>query len=270
MVSTLAIGLGLCLGLSHRANALSADGSPSFKPTAGATWNIQYATALDPSTVNSTFYAWDLDMVDTPQSTFDALKAANHAVICYFSGGSRESYRTDAGDFPAAAVGKVMDGWPDENWVDTRNSGVRDIMSARIQVAKSKGCDGVDVDNVDGYGNDTGFNLTQTDGVDYVKFLSDTAHAAGLSYGLKNAGDIVPQVVDVAEWVVNEQCVQYDECDLYQPFIKANKPVFHIEYTDDATASPDFVKKSCSGGGTDGFSTLIKHMDLGNWTTTCS
>jgi hypothetical protein len=34
-------------------------------------------------------------------------------------------------------------------------------MAARIQVAKDKGCDGVDPDNVNGYDNDNGLGFTK-------------------------------------------------------------------------------------------------------------
>lgn len=208
-------------------------------------------------------------MADTPQSIIDAFHAKGHPVICYFSAGSWESYRSDADQFPAVALGKVMDGWPQEKWVNTSNAGVRQIMKNRILEAKAKKCDGVDPDNIDGYDNDTGFNLTQDEGVDYVTFLANTAHEAGLSYGLKNGGDIVDRVVDLAQWAINEQCVQYSECEPYQAFIRQNKPVFHIEYTAKKTAPEKFIKKSCTNSDATGFSTLIKHLSLDSWTTTC-
>lgn len=162
-----------------------------------------------------------------------------------------------------------MDGWPDEKWLDTRNAGVRALMKSRIQQAASKGCDGVDPDNIDGYENDTGFDLSEADGADYVRFLAQTAHHAGLAYGLKNGGAIVEQVKDVAEWVINEQCVQYSECALYQPIIQMGKPVLHIEYNKKEPAPAKFVNKVCNAKGAKGFSTLIKHMDLNAWTETC-
>lgn len=85
-------------------------------------------------------------MADSSAETVEAFHAKGHSVICYFSAGSWEKYRSDAGEFPEEALGKVMDGWPDEKWVDTRNQGVRDLMRKRIQEAKEKGCDGVDPD----------------------------------------------------------------------------------------------------------------------------
>ena len=241
-----------------------------FHPIAGVSWNIELihvptvAQANDPS-----YNVWDFDMFDAPKTTISAFKSKGHPVICYFSAGSWENWRPDAKEFPQAALGKPLDGWPGEKWLDTRNPAVRAIMKKRIELAASKGCNAVDADNIDGYGNPTGFHLTENDGVDYVKFLSSTAHAARLAYGLKNGGDILNRVVGVAEFSVNEQCVQYNECDLYQPFIKQNKPVFHIEYTAKGRASATFVTKSCQNKGAMGFSTLIKHMNLDAWTMKC-
>jgi hypothetical protein len=128
--------------------------------------------------------------------------------------------------------------------------------------------------NIDGYNNDTGFDLTEADAVSFVTFLSNTAHAAGMSYGLKNGGDIVPQVVHLAEWVVNEECTFYQECDLYKPFIDAGKAVFHIEYPDTKKelSEKKFINFACKAqknGDQKGFSTLIKKRNLDDWTRTC-
>ena len=127
------------------------------------------------------------------------------------------------------------------------------------------------IQNIDGYANDSGFDLTMADAVDFVRFLAKTAHDAGLAYGLKNGGDIVDQVVDVADWDINEECVHYNECDAYRPFIDANKPIFHIEYPDDdkKLSIEEFKKKSCGDNDARGLSTLIKKRDLGDWTMTC-
>jgi hypothetical protein len=129
-------------------------------------------------------------------------------------------------------------------------------MTARIELAVSKGCDGVDPDNVDGYSNSNGHGLTQADAVDYLTFLADTAHSRGLSIGLKNAGDIVGDVLPNMEWQVNEQ------------FVEAGKPVFHIEYPSDAPDVSSQVKTT-SCGAPSGFSSVLKMMDLDAWIHTC-
>lgn len=241
-----------------------------FEPKAGATWNIELSKVPSVSQADDSSYAiWDFDMADAPKSTVQAFKDKGHDVICYFSAGTWENWRADADQFPADSLGNKLGQWPKEKWVDTRNAGVRAVMKQRIAEAKSKGCDGIDPDNIDAYENNSGFNLTKEDAVDYVKFLAQTANDVGLACGLKNGGSIIDKVIDVVAWSVNEQCVQYNECKPYQAFIKQDKPVFHLEYTAKNPAPAKFVQKSCSGPDTNGFSTLIKHLDLGSWTTTC-
>ena len=44
--------------------------------------------------------------------------------------------------------------------MNLKSDNVRKIMQARLDVAKEKGCDGVDPDNVDGYDNENGLDLT--------------------------------------------------------------------------------------------------------------
>ena len=72
-----------------------------------------------------------------------------------------------------------------------------------------------------------------------------------------------------AAWAIDEQCVVYQECEPFQAYIKANKPVFHLEYTAKSNPPASLVQKYCNGPGTSGFSTLIKHLSLNAWTKTC-
>jgi endo-alpha-1,4-polygalactosaminidase (GH114 family) len=99
---------------------------------------------------------------------------------------------------------------------------------------------------VDGYDNDNGggFNppLKESDSVTFLNKLAayahDTSHNMGI--GLKNSGAIVEATKATLDWVVNEQCVQFTECDTFSPFINVGpqgKPVFHIEYQVDPNSS---------------------------------
>jgi hypothetical protein len=85
-----------------------------------------------------------------------------------------------------------------------------------------------------------------------------------MSIGLKNAGDIVRNVLPVVDFSVNEQAVQYDECAPFAAFIKASKPVFHIEYPEEL--KPKIIKcireKTGPAENAAEFSTLLKKMDL--------
>jgi len=120
--------------------------------------------------------------------------------------------------------------------------------------------------NVDGFSNDTGFTLTKADAVDCLKFLAKAAHSRGMAMGLKNAGDIIPQIVGQRDFAVNEQCNAYEECKATRPFITAGKPVFHIEYPDGAPNVDESTKSSiCDDPTAKGFSTLLKNMDLDEW-----
>jgi len=104
-------------------------------------------------------------------------------------------------------------------------------MQARIILAAQKGCDAVDPDNMDAYNNDNGLDLTQQDAINYFTFLAKTASDNGISIGLKNALEILPQVSSLAQFAVNESCAEYNECDNYNSFL-TSKAVFHIEYVD--------------------------------------
>src|SRR5947207_1659521 len=168
----------------------------------------------------------------------------------------------DANQFPASALGR-SNGWPGERWLDIRNATVRDIMKHRLDLAVQKGCTGVDPDNVDGYTNSTGFSLTAADQLDYNRFLAAAAHARGLAAGLKNDVEQVAELVASFEFAVNEECVVYSECDLLLPFIRAGKPVFHIEY--DASLRTEI----CAAGNSRNFDTLIKDLDLSAARTAC-
>jgi hypothetical protein len=82
-------------------------------------------------------------------------------------------------------------------------------------------------------------------------------------------------VLPIVHFSVNEQCVEYGECETFAPFIEAGKPVFHIEYPDGAGEGlkSDIVGKYCKrdgeGDGADGFSTVLKNMELDGWVEYC-
>lgn len=82
-------------------------------------------------------------------------------VICYFSAGTWEDWRSDAQAYPKEALGKALPDWAGERWLDYRRDDVRQLLSKRLDLAVDKGCDGADPDNVDGYSNDNGLGLTQ-------------------------------------------------------------------------------------------------------------
>jgi hypothetical protein len=206
-------------------------------------------------------------MFDVPQSTIDELHGRGIKVVCYMSAGSWEDWRPDAGQFPESVKGR-RNGWPGERWLDIRQIGVLGpIMEARLDLCKSKGFDGVEFDNVDGFSNRTGFPLTYEDQLNYNTYLANEAHERGLSAALKND---IEQVFDLApyfDYTINEQCFQYNECDYAQNslvtnFINQGKPVFNVEYK--------LAKnKFCPQANAWGFSSMKKTYDLDAWMDPC-
>lgn len=93
----------------------------------------------------------DIDLFDNDASTIAEYKSSGKKVICYFSAGTREDWRDDKGSFKSSDFGKAMDEWPGENWVSVKSDNVKAIMKKRIALAKEKGCDAIDPDNVDGF-----------------------------------------------------------------------------------------------------------------------
>ena len=244
--------------------------------TPGTTWNYVLKNPIaKPSEIDTTISVWGIDLVDNTAANISTMKKKGATVICYFSAGSYENWRPDADKFHSKDLGKDLDGWPGEKWLDIRSSNVRDIMKARLDLAVQKGCDGVDPDNVDGYDNDNGFNLKESDSIDYVTFLANEAHKRKLTVSLKNAGAIIEDVIDCVDFSVNEQCHQYKECDTYATFIEHQKPVFHVEYPkgDDVNNSnpvPTATKDAiCKDSTAEDFSTIIKNMNLDDWIQKC-
>jgi hypothetical protein len=225
-----------------------------WHPTPGTTWQIQLS-----GTVVTTYKVsmYDIDLFDTSKKKIAKLKASGRKVICYFSAGSYEDWRKDAGSFPGVVLGKPLDGWPDERWLDIRRLDIlKPIMKARLDRAVRKGCTGVDPDNVDGYDNNTGFPLTYADQLAYNTWLAKAAHARGLSIGLKNDLGQINDLWDDYDFAVNEECFAYSECSMLMPFIYAGKAVFSIEYD----GNPAVV---CPKANNKGFSTLFKKLNLG-------
>jgi hypothetical protein len=208
---------------------------------------------------------YDIDLFDASQSVIDQLHADGRVVICYFSAGSWEEWRPDAADFPSEVLGNDLEGWPGEKWLDIRRLDVLGpIMAARLDLAVHKNCDGVEPDNVDGYSNsnNTGFPLDAQDQRSYNIWLAEQAHARALSIGLKNDLDQILDLVSYFDWVLNEECFSYAECDLLTPFVQANKAVFGVEYKLDSS-------QFCPQANALNFDFIKKNGDLDAWRESC-
>lgn len=223
---------------------------------ADATWQWQLQGEINTS---YDVDVYDIDLFDAPQSIIDALHADGRTVICYYSAGSFEEWRDDAVTYPAEALGEPLDGWEGERWIDTRSDVVRAIIEARHDLAVAKRCDGVEPDNVTAFQNESGFELTADDQLDFNRFLATSAHERGLLIALKNDLAQISELVEDFDFAVNEECAEFDECDAYGPFVDAGKAVLSAEYADRFVNNPD---DACAIASTFGLSMLILPLEL--------
>ncbi len=217
---------------------------------------------------------FDVDLFEVSEEVIDELHAKGRVVICYFSAGTFEPWRPDSSRFPQEVIGNPLEDWPEERWLDIRRLDVLGpIMEARLDLAVEKGCDGVEPDNVDAYINDTGFDITYEDQLEYNRWIANEAHERGLSVGLKNDLDQIPELEPYFDWALNEECFTYNECEKLLPFVENGKAVFGVEYYDgdlnENSTDYDYYLEVCRRANSMRFSFMIKHTDLDAWRFPC-
>lgn len=198
-----------------------------------------------------------LDLYDVNKATIGRLRAAGKYIICYYSAGTSENYRTDAESQlllnPALNLGEVQRGdggvWAGERWLDLRGFGagtstasvtLRRVMTARLALARDKGCAAVEPDNVDAWDNDVSQNappgtpknaISAADQLAYNRWTADAAHALGLSVLLKND---LAQAAALQPWydgALNEECFDFaGDCPRLTPFRDAGKAIYVVLY----------------------------------------
>ena len=232
-----------------------------YRPAADVTWQWQLDGEID------TRYAvevYDVDLFETTDEVIERLHHEGRRVLCYFSAGSGESYRDDFSAFLASDLGRQLDNWPNERWLDIRSQSVLEVMLARLDLAAMRGCDGVEPDNVDGFTNRTGFDFTAEDQLAFNRHLANEAHRRGLAIALKNDGDQAADLVAYYDLALNEECHAYEECDQYRAFVERGLPVLNAEYADDRNQAQMLSADVCPAAQSAGLRTLILPHDLAN------
>jgi hypothetical protein len=224
-----------------------------WHPAPASSWQYQLSGRLDLSVDADVF---DVDWEETTAGQVQRLHDTGRHVICYVNAGAFEEWRSDAGSYPEDVLGGPLDGWPGERWVDVRRTDVLlPLLAARMDVCRDKGFDAVEADNVDGYANDTGLDLDAADQLAFNTAVAGLAHDRGMSIGLKNDVEQAAELEPVFDFAVNEECLAYDECQAYAPFLRAGKAVFSVEYSDVTAAQ-------CAHADRLGLVTIVKDLDL--------
>jgi hypothetical protein len=215
----------VCLALL----ALPASAAAHWHPaptTAAWQWELQGKFELDPGAS-----VYEIDGFEYPARDVKAIHGQGAKAICYLDVGSWEEYRPDASQFPKASLGARYEGYPEERWLDIAHyKKFAAIMQRRIALCARKGFDAVEPDNVNGWENKSGFPLTRQDQLRYNRWIARQVHKRGMAVALKNDAGQARQLVGAFDFAVVEECFEYQECDLYEPFVEAGKAVFETEY----------------------------------------
>lgn len=232
--------------------ASAGDGDRVWQPAPRTSWQWQIVGSI-PSPVERV-QMYDIDLQDAVPSArvirvrgfgpvrwprgdnataIADLHTVGMTVVCYLDTGAWERYRPDADLFPRRVLG-TNTGWVGERWLDIRPRSTRSfarIMWARLRLAKQIGCDGVEPDQNNPWGNRPGFPITRAQEKTWYLRVARRAHRLGLSVGMKNGVEVIDaDTVAAFDWALNEDCFFYHECGRMQPFIDAGKAVFQAEY----------------------------------------
>jgi hypothetical protein len=267
MAACLAISAFTNDPLIHRAGP-QVSGTAEFsywKPGPKDRLQIQF-TGL-PVVIQKDIEVYDLDLFDTEIETVEAIHKNGGHVICYINAGAWEDWRPDAGLYPKKVIGKDYEGWPGEKWLDIRRMDeLTPILTARMDLCKQKGFEGVEPDNLNGYQNETGFDLTPADQLAFNKWIARLAHDRGLSIGLKNDPEQMEELAGDFDFTMMEECLVSGWCEKALPFIKQDKPAYAVEYTDQIPSLSPY----CGKADELGVFPLLKNRLLDAYRSTCA
>jgi Glycoside-hydrolase family GH114 len=157
-------------------------------------------------------------------SRWQASTLAHPKAVCYLDL-AWEDYRPDAspsaGVFPAAVLGSVYNGYPEERWVDLRQlDALKPMLRERIGMCARKGFDAVELDDIDGYDppSTTGFWLTPGDMRNFLGFAFNEIHRYGMTGLWKNAPSLSMWGRQYADGAVVEECYVGQNCSSWAGF----------------------------------------------------
>ncbi len=158
------------------------------------------------------------------QTRWPASTLAHPKTVCYLDL-AWEDYRPDAsspsrgGLFPAATLGHVYYGYPEERWVDFRQlDALKPMLRERIGMCARKGFSAVELDDIDSFDppSTTGFHLTPGDAQNYLAYAFNLIHADGMTGLWKNSPWLSWWGRQYSDGAVLEECYTYHQCTAAQ------------------------------------------------------
>jgi hypothetical protein len=186
-------------------------------------WQIGRTTPLQ-RTGSHAVDIYDVDGFLTTRAEVTAIRSSWQAAtlphpraVCYLDL-AWEDYRPDGtpGEaFPAAALGSVYFGFPEERWVDLRQlDALEPMLRERIGMCARKGFDTVELDDIDGFDppSTTGFQLTPGDAQNFLAAAFNLIHAGGMTALWKNSPYLSWWGRQYADGAVVEECYLNHAC----------------------------------------------------------
>jgi hypothetical protein len=189
-------------------------------------WQIGRVTPLQ-RTGRKAVDIYDIDGFLTTRAQVTAIKTSWQAstlkhprTVCYLDL-AWEDYRPDASPggrlayFPAATLGSVYYGYPEERWVDFRQlDALKPMLRERISMCARKGFDAVELDDIDSFDppSTTGFNLTPGDAENFLAYAFNEIHAYGMTGLWKNSPYLSWWGRQYADGAVVEECYLNHAC----------------------------------------------------------
>lgn len=223
-------------------------------PSSSWDWQLSVEQIEPPKGIKA--FGTDPDSVSKEQ--IKALNKAGVYTICYVSVGTAENWRDDVNSFHSQMVGKTYGDWPDEKFLNIANPSLLPIMEKQFANCALKGFKAIEPDNLDVYENDSGFDISRNDTLNYIRNLAKIAHSKGLEIGQKNVPELTDQLVGMMDFIISESCYQDKWCEDILPYIKAGKPIFDAEYND---REIDF-EAACAYAKKQKISMILKDRDL--------
>jgi len=119
------------------------------------------------------------------------IKVKGNQVGGYISIGTGENWRDDFDNLKPFLVSKEWGQWEGEYFVNKTNTGIIDVMKARIDSMEKWGCDWVEFDNMDwifdvDLRKEYGYEVTIDEGIAYFNELCNYLHQKGMKCMAKN------------------------------------------------------------------------------------
>lgn len=227
----------------------------SFNPVMRGTIDV---TQIASSPVH--LFIVDIDFVQVRPADVQALRSAGRIVSAYFSSGTTEPYeRPDVLGLPTEVFDDLTDeGSAVDRWLNISHEAVRNLMRTRVNRAKAIGAEAIVFDFPMSVGESNKFRFTSPVIDEYMRFLTDTAHAANISCGVCDLDTDITLAAQLFDFAFVTQCVSDGDCLKHQDFVTAGKAVFNVEYRTNATAMSPVPPVHCNVTNPLGVDSVLK------------